>query len=145
VAGGSGLTYKWAHSGESTASVVISQPGNFELAVTNDSGCESKESFVVKDDCSLPLWIPDAFSPNADGQNDIFGMYSPVGLELRLWIYNRWGSVVFYSESQDNTWDGYYEGVMSPPDSYAWKIEYRPKRKREDPFESKAGVVWILQ
>lgn len=144
VAGGTGLTYQWPHSGESTASVRVAEPGTYQVVATNEFGCESNESFLVRDDCSLPLWIPDAFTPNADGLNDVFGIFSPIRLELRLWIYNRWGSVIFYSESQENTWDGYYEGVMSPPNSYVWKIEYRPRSRPDDAFESRAGVVWVL-
>lgn len=145
VAAGSRLAYEWPHSGATTATVQVSQPGVYEVFVTNEWGCEVRESFEVFNDCNLPLWVPNAFTPNGDGQNDDFGAFCPVAIEMRLWIYNRWGTVVFYSESQDTKWDGYYEGLLSPPDAYVYKIDYRSQRKSEAPFETKSGVVWIVR
>ncbi len=61
----------------------------------------------VEDDCVERLDVPDTFSPNGDGINDFFKI--PGANELtgdKLYIYNRWGGLVYESDNYDNTWDG---------------------------------------
>ncbi len=61
----------------------------------------------VEDDCVERLDVPDTFSPNGDGINDFFKI--PGANELtgdKLYVYNRWGGLVYESDNYDNTWDG---------------------------------------
>jgi gliding motility-associated-like protein len=142
---GTGLSYAWVHSGATSSSVEVDQPGRYELVVTNGAGCSTLEVFYVTDSCAANVWIPDAFTPNSDGQNDRLGLYVSETIELRFWIYNRWGAVVFYTEDQTETWDGHYQGVLCPPDAYTWKAEYRTHRNQDAPFFVKRGVAWLIR
>ncbi|MBU1820606.1 MAG: gliding motility-associated C-terminal domain-containing protein, partial [Bacteroidetes bacterium] len=97
------------------------------------------------DSCAVNLWIPDAFTPDADGQNDRLGLYVSESIDLRFWIYDRWGGIIFYTEDPTATWDGYHEGVLCPPDAYTWKVEYRTRRSPDAPFFAKRGVAWLIR
>ncbi len=71
------------------------------------------------------LLLPDAFSPNGDGLNDMFGAVlsgriSSGGYQLE--IYNRWGERVFVSNDISRRWDGMYKGVVAEIGTYHYKI-----------------------
>ena len=71
--------------------------------------------------CEHPVvYVPNAFSPDGDGYNDVLMVNSNNIRDMTLAIYNRWGEKVF--ESQDPTigWDGTFKGVSLPPDIYGY-------------------------
>jgi gliding motility-associated-like protein len=66
--------------------------------------------------------LPNAFTPNGDGNNDVlyvrgFGIKS-----MALRIYNRLGQLVFESSSPNYGWDGKFKGVLQPMDAYAYTL-----------------------
>jgi gliding motility-associated-like protein len=63
-------------------------------------------------------YIPNTFTPNADGMNDLFHPFSASEMNYTLSIYNRWGEELFVGENQG--WDGKYKGKVVKPDVYAW-------------------------
>ena len=69
------------------------------------------------------VYIPNAFSPNGDGVNDVFSVSSPLLSSLNMQIYNRWGDEVYNSgTSQWAGWDGTYMGTMQPAGTYLFFI-----------------------
>ena len=66
-----------------------------------------QDSVVIKDLCDITIHVPTGFTPNKDGNNDKFGVF---GLEkyiktYELYVFNRWGEVIFRSEDFYETWD----------------------------------------
>ena len=70
------------------------------------------------------VYIPNAFTPNGDGVNDVFSVYG-IGLEsVGLKIFNRWGEKIFDSgDNQWASWDGTYQGVLQPVGVYVYYAE----------------------
>jgi gliding motility-associated-like protein len=73
--------------------------------------------------------IPNGFSPNGDGLNDLFYIDNPKGYHLRLAVYNRWGNIVYEKDNYDNSWAGVAEkgifvGDKLPDGTYFYSIEY---------------------
>ncbi len=101
----SGVTYLWTPGNGTSA--VFSPPasGVYTITVSNLCGSDSDSSIVVIDPCELV--VPNIFSPNSDNINDDFVV---TGLEKyqnsRLYIYNRWGQLVYESSNYLNNWDG---------------------------------------
>lgn len=137
--------YYWPHSAQTSARIWVDAPGTYELFTTSDWGCTFRETFVVQDNCTLSVWVPGAFSPNADGQNDVLRIGSSLPLEIRWTIYDRWGTVLYHSQDMAAGWDGYYKGKLCSPGSYAWKAEYRLLGNNHDPYQTKRGIVWIIR
>lgn len=67
--------------------------------------------------------LPEAFSPNEDGNNDILYVYGNQIAYLNFDVYNRWGERVFSSSSKDNGWDGYHNGKKASAGIYMYKLE----------------------
>lgn len=77
-------------------------------------------------DCN-DVFVPNAFTPNGDDLNDVFGISNRffLGEFIALEIYDRWGSQVFRSTEPFEKWDGTFNGEDSIPDLYLYKLYYR--------------------
>lgn len=81
---------------------------------------------LVSEKEEFALYIPNSFSPNGDGVNDIF---KPVMVgnfqDLQMYIFDRWGQMVYYSTDLSDGWDGTFKGQRAMEDVYVLKIQYR--------------------
>jgi gliding motility-associated-like protein len=77
------------------------------------------------------LYVPNTFSPNGDGRNDIFYAYGAEIKEYEMWIFNRWGQLIFTSDQINYGWDGTYRGADSQIDTYVWKVRFKETSGRE--------------
>lgn len=93
---------------------------NVCLFVTDKNGC--MDTICKTEIISLPIGVPNAFSPNGDGQNDLFMIYGGPFKEVQLKIYNNWGELIFQSDKQSMGWDGRVKGVDQPPGVYLYTI-----------------------
>jgi gliding motility-associated-like protein len=69
------------------------------------------------------IYIPNAFTPNADGVNDVFKIYGTAIKTMRLKIYNQWGEMIFSSTDLAVGWDGNSKGNKSPASVYHYTLE----------------------
>lgn len=93
---------------------------NVCLFVTDKNGC--MDTICKTEIISLPIGVPNAFSPNGDGQNDLFMIYGGPFKEVQLKIYNNWGELIFQSDKQSMGWNGQVKGVDQPPGVYLYTI-----------------------
>lgn len=92
------------------------------LLVTSDHGCLDTIVRTVYVGEDFGLYVPNAFTPNNDGVNDIF---QPKGfgiVKYTLRIYDRWGETLLFTNNFDHGWDGKFKGKMSEEGSYTWQI-----------------------
>jgi gliding motility-associated-like protein len=92
---------------------TITDTGNYTvtLIVRNIGGCLDTATMVfnAENPCT-DLFVPTAFSPNGDNQNDILFVYGSCINFMQFEIYNRWGERVFISTNPTNGWDGTWRG-----------------------------------
>ncbi len=124
-AGAGFAAYLW-QDGSAGQSFQVSQPGLYQVTVTDSLGCVGSDSVLVKD-CVNGIYLPDAFSPDGDGLNDFFKVIT--GNEdirdFSMTIFNRWGEMVFESHDMKSGWDGTFKGKPAPANTYIWKIGYK--------------------
>ncbi|GAB3342655.1 hypothetical protein GCM10027299_57660 [Larkinella ripae] len=99
------------------------------------------------DECSgSRIDIPDSFTPNRDGINDQLTVYHGENITFELRIFNRWGSVIFMTDTNGPRWDGMYLGKPCMEGIYPWKITYRsPGLNPEGRDYVKTGQVLLLR
>ena len=99
----------------------------YYLTVTNQFGCRTLDSVVVnikEPICGLPVvFVPNAFSPDGDGHNDVLMVNGNNITEMSIAVYNRWGQKVFESMDQNMGWDGTFNGEALPPDVYGFYMQ----------------------
>ncbi|MDB5227413.1 MAG: hypothetical protein JWN78_1606 [Bacteroidota bacterium] len=102
----------------------------YYVNVTDRNNCENADSILIRiqqTDCDAQFFIPNAFSPNGDGVNDIFKVRYPCELEdFYLIIYDRWGLKVFESHDINIGWNGEFNGDREQVDVYAFYVAYMP-------------------
>jgi gliding motility-associated-like protein len=120
TAGGGGM-YLW-NNGITGNPLIVSPSVTtiYCVTVTDANGCSDTACVIVTVeqpvDCDYAddqLFVPDAFSPNNDGKNDVLGVYYPnisCIKEFNLIIYDRWGEKVFEANNITALWDGTYKG-----------------------------------
>ena len=94
------------------------------MRVTNASGCPAVDSILVGLDCINDIIIPNSFTPNGDGRNDVFEINGSVTFDFELRIFNRWGEVVFLSDNKNQGWDGSLKGNPVQEGFYNYLVNY---------------------
>ena len=98
--------------------------GEYEICLTASSSisCFSIFCDTIRIISSSNIALPTAFSPNGDGQNDVFQMLGGPCVEFELKIFNEIGNMVFISDTQENGWDGIYKNELQPAGSYNYTV-----------------------
>ena len=107
----------------------------YEIEVRDTvSGCIRSDDIVVNVKTCVGVFIPNAFSPNDDGRNDYFTVFTaPCVKQVKVMlVYNRWGTLLFSKANFEPNveklgWDGFAQGKLLPPDVYAFYIELEQK------------------
>ncbi len=120
-----GATYLW-DDGTMLPNRTIDEEGQYYVRVTNGCGVDNDTININTKDCSCNIFMPNAFSPNGDGFNDVYiPQISCEFHQFELRIYNRQGILVYYSEDPKETWDGNHKGGVNESEVYVWTLKYR--------------------
>lgn len=111
------------------------------LTVTNAIGCTDSTSTSIIN--PIILYVPNAFTPNNDGINDVFRAYGSGILGYHLQIFNRWGELVFETEDIETIWNGSHQngGYYVPDGVYSYVV--RVKGIDTDAYERKGHVTLV--
>jgi gliding motility-associated-like protein len=94
----------------------------YTVILTDSLGCINYDQVTIY--VTSELWIPNAFTPNGDGTNDVFFVKTLRISKFELFIFDRWGELLFYTDDKTQGWDGFYKGTLAKTESYVWKIKY---------------------
>ncbi len=125
VGGTEPYSYRWNTVGsESTNSITGMPNGIYKVNVTDLNNCsDSAEANIEYDDCCL-VFIPDAFTPNNDGLNDIIRVLAKGEFTLiNFSIYNRFGERVFVTDNIEEGWNGIYKGTLQDLGTYYYYVK----------------------
>ncbi len=145
-AGNPGSDYLWS-TGATSRTIMADAYGNYSVEITNGFNCTVRDSAVVMEFCPATIFLPNTFTPNGDGLNDVF---IPVGkniASMTLRIFDRWGELLYETTDLDMGWDGTYRGALVRNDIYVWRMTYRFYKDEEGSIgfeESQMGQVQVL-
>jgi len=120
-------SYEWSDgSTGDDLTVAPDETTTYSVTITDEMGCTATNDitiFVRLPVCNeTDVFLPSAFTPNADGINDILYLRSNFIDQMELLIYNRWGEEVFATKDQTRGWDGTFKGAKVSPDVYAYTL-----------------------
>lgn len=127
----------------STFSAQPYKTTEYFVDLTDSLGCTGTGKFSIIVDQSIPVFIPNAFSPNGDGQNDVWTVYTQALYRQKVQVYNRIGELVFESEDDKIAWDGNYKGEPLPNGVYTYVISFQWLNQTAE--TNKTGSIQLLR
>ena len=116
---GNFTTYRWQDN-STLPTFDVGSGGAFTVQVTDQYGCIGRDSVELIQQCPTELYVPNAFSPNGDKQNDTFTILGSDIISSHLLVFDRWGAKVFESRDRTVEWDGSIKGQPAPAGVYVW-------------------------
>ena len=134
------VTYSWDF-GDGTNSTLFEPNHQFTninsnlqvtLTATSSFGCSSSFTSVIPFKDPAIFYVPNTFTPDEDEFNQTWGPVFTRGFDphnFSLYVYDRWGELVWESHNAENQWDGTYglSGKKAAQGVYIWRINYKPK------------------
>jgi gliding motility-associated-like protein len=101
--------------------------GWYIVQVSDANECTLKDTtFIEPGPCCEEMYIPNAFSPNGDGINDVFRVLTTAGIDLKQFeIFDRWGKSVWKTAKYNDAWDGTYTGSTTTSQTFFYIYRYR--------------------
>ena len=128
---GGPFTYTLLNSGTSQPSGEFSnlRSGQYQFRISNASGCSMDTSIALAENIPVggcnDVFIPNAFTPNNDGKNDLFNIKLPSSFKnVSLQVFGRWGNQVCQAKGNNSSWDGSYRGAQQPVGIYIYTLSF---------------------
>ena len=116
------VNYQW-NTGETTQSITVYYHGTYTV-IADNQGCTGSSNITIPI-CPCEVWVPNAFSPNHDDVNEVFLPQISSSLEsYELYIFDRWGKMIFETDDFNQGWDGTIKGAEAPMGVYTYLIKY---------------------
>jgi gliding motility-associated-like protein len=150
--GTTAVNYQWfdnmniLFSNQPNPFFVIQEPlqTTINLIVSNQFGCMDSISKTIITNGNISIWIPNSFTPNGDGLNDIFKAESASEVnDFQLYIYNRWGQLIFESKDINIGWDGKFMNEYVKSDVYILTLIYSGKNSKVS--QRKEGSLNVIR
>jgi gliding motility-associated-like protein len=142
--------FEWYFDGKDSANSFEKNPvhlfqraGKYPvvLLVENVNGCRDTiiKTIFIEDEFSL--YVPDAFTPNGDGLNEVFMPVVMGVTSYRLSIFDRWGQLIFDNKNISVGWNGEYKGTLCKTDVYIWKIQLEDVSGKTREFNGRVSLI----
>lgn len=133
-------TFLW-QNGSAQPGFQVTDSGYYSLKVTNQCGSSTDEIKISTFFCMIAM--PNAFTPNHDGLNDVFRAKYPFPVkEFRMVVYNRWGEKIFETTDMMHGWNGTSKGEPQPVGSYTWTISLTDTQGKH---QNSKGIITLLK
>lgn len=138
-----GMVYTWIPNegiisvDSNTAVVSVDKSTTYTVVVSDSilnqcSRTDSVSIIYIDAICGSPyIYVPNAFTPNGDGENDVMYVRGRNITELYFAIYNRWGQKVFETEDQSVGWDGTYNSMLVDPAVFDYYLKFKCDDQKE--------------
>jgi large repetitive protein len=147
--GSGGLNYTWSSpSGinisnpfSQKALVTLNDDAQFYLKVTDAIGCEGRDTIFIKVYNGPTYYVPNSFTPNGDGVNEIFRAI-PVGMANTYFrIFNRNGQLMFETSQYLKGWDGTFNGKPQPVGTYVWVVSGKDRDYKKVEMKGTVNLI----
>jgi len=138
--GSNGLTHTVSGlQAQQSVTIIVRAVGNSSCALSSNS---TAVTGIAASPLGDQIFVPNAFTPNGDGRNDIVYVHSANIKSLKFYIYDQWGELLYTSLNQTSGWDGTYKGTKEPVGVYVYYLE---AVMNDGQWVNKKGTITLLR
>ena len=128
---------------DTLSTLTVSDSGSYCVWVKDVNGCEDVSDLaIVHTQPHTNLFIPNAFTPNSDDHNELFIIRGLSVKTFNIQIFNRWGELMFMSESIDKSWDGTFDNKKVQEAVYYYNVKVLGDDNRMIELSGKVNVIY---
>jgi len=136
-------SFAW-QDGSVANNYAVTQAGNYSVIAQNGCGIDTATVKIDFHSCTCELTLPNAFTPNGDGVNDVFRPLHPCNMsDYTIKIFNRYGQLIFESANFSQGWNGTYGAEKAGAGTYIWMSSYTNTDTNQKQF--KKGTVVLIR
>lgn len=139
----SNSVFLWS-TGATTSSINITTPGVYWVKISTGKCISSDTITVIGTIGDGVIFVPNSFTPDGDGLNDIFKAQGTDIISFHLSIFDRWGELIFETKNMNEGWNGYYKGNLVQQDVYVWTMVYKTACDEKRAHKRK-GIVGVIR
>ncbi len=113
-------SYLWSN-GSTQNSIIVTEPGVYFVRIQNNN-CFNSDTIEFTPCLKLVEYIPNSFSPNNDGINDLFQPIISNAKSIKMSIFNRWGELIFEKTNEQPFWDGNFKNQTCQEGVYMYSL-----------------------
>ncbi|MBC7389145.1 MAG: gliding motility-associated C-terminal domain-containing protein [Opitutaceae bacterium] len=117
--------YLWEPTKYTGNPYFVTSKGIYILSGHTTDGCPVRDTVNVVEKCDPELHVPTAFTPNGDGNNDLFSVFGHEVETFDIKVFNRWGELIYHSSDFRFKWDGTYKNQTVPIGTYPYVISWQ--------------------
>jgi len=134
--------FAW-QDGSTALSYAVGDSGMYQVIAQNGCGSDTAAVHISRKTCTCELTLPNAFTPNYDGVNDVFRPLHPCNMtEYQLRIFDRYGKLVYQTSDFGHGWNGTYNGMPADTGTFVWMASYRSTDTKA--MQYRKGFVIVL-
>lgn len=134
--------FTW-QDGSTAKTYMVGDSGIYQVIAHNGCGHDTSAVHIARKVCACDLTLPNAFTPNNDGVNDVFRPLHPCNMDQYLIrIFDRYGKMVYQSADFGHGWNGTYNGMPAETGAFIWMATYRNTDTKAMQFRK--GFVIVL-
>uniref|UniRef100_UPI0040486A96 T9SS type B sorting domain-containing protein n=2 Tax=Roseivirga sp. TaxID=1964215 RepID=UPI0040486A96 len=143
-------TYEWTLDGQpianSTGSLTVASGGLYEVTMTTAAGCVRVDQINIIESCDPVVHVPNVLLPEGTAPNNVFKAF-PNGFvsDFQVFIYNRWGELIYQNSSPEFEWDGTFNGQIVPIGTYPYVIKFKSRFEPERGEFEQRGAVTVIR
>ncbi|MBL0330627.1 MAG: gliding motility-associated C-terminal domain-containing protein [Bacteroidetes bacterium] len=122
--------------------IMPQNSGCYQIMAVDAGGCKAIDEVCIEVTKEHAIYVPNIFTPNYDGLNDVFLVYGTGLTKVEMYIFDRWGEKLFYSNEQLKGWDGNIKDEEGKQDVYTYLINYTTFDNKK---HTKTGHVTLLR
>jgi len=116
--------------------------GCYVAQAINQFGCKATDEVCIEITNDYNIYIPNIFTPNEDGLNDVFKVHGTGITEMTLTIFDRWGEELHRSTDPDKGWNGFYKETLCKNDVYAYLVVFKTMSGK---IHTRTGHVTLMK
>ncbi|WP_420387997.1 gliding motility-associated C-terminal domain-containing protein [Roseivirga sp.] len=143
-------TYEWTLDGQpypqGGQTLEVMGPGEYVVTMTTAIGCVRTDTVTIIESCDPEIIAPNAFAPSSPEPNNTFSVFPNDFVDnFEIFIYTRWGELIYQSNTLEFKWDGTFNGELVPLGTYPYVIRFTSRFEPERGVFERKGAVAVIR